>query len=61
MLLKVRSETQIDASAPDERSGRRLSQWAFDPKSNTLTECAGVTSAGAKRLVVDNGKLGNGR
>lgn len=54
MLLKVRTEPRIDASASDETAGRRLSQWVFDPKSNTLTERTGVTSAAAKGLVVEN-------
>jgi tetratricopeptide (TPR) repeat protein len=52
MLLKVRGEQQTDASATDEMSGRRLSQWVFDPKSNSLVERMGVTSVGAKGLIV---------
>lgn len=52
MLLKARTDPQIDAPAPEERVGRRLSQWVFDPVSNTLTERPGITSVGAKGLVV---------
>ena len=56
MLLKVRAEPQMDAPAPEEKAGRRLSQWAFDPVSNTLTERTGVTSLGAKGLIVNSGE-----
>ena len=56
MLLKVRNELQIDATAHDEMPGRRLRQWVFDPKNNTLTERTGVTSVGAKGLVVKGGE-----
>jgi tetratricopeptide (TPR) repeat protein len=61
MLLKVRTEPLVDASIPDIVPGRRLSQWVFDPKSNTLTERTGVTSVGAKGLVVNNRKSSNER
>lgn len=61
MLLKVRTEPQIDGPAPEEQSGRRLSQWVFDPASNTLTERTGVTSVGAKGLIVNLGQANQKR
>lgn len=52
MLLKVRTEPQIDSPARGQRAERRLRQWVFDPVSNTLTERLGVTGVGAKGLIV---------
>lgn len=36
----------------EEEEQRRLSQWVFDPTSNTLTQTLGVTAKGAPAIVV---------
>lgn len=58
MLLKVRTEPQVNAPAVNEKAERRLSQWIFDPAKNTLTERTGVTSVGDKGLILNGGAPG---
>lgn len=53
MLIKVRSNLSIEASKMADKPGRRLSQWVFDPKRNTLTNKPGVTPAEAERLIIE--------
>lgn len=57
MLLRTRSISGIEAEVDQPQERRRVGQWVFDPKTNTLTERPGVTSVGASAIVV----LGNGR
>jgi hypothetical protein len=57
MLLKVRTEPRIEAVLPQEKAIRRLSQWVFDPVSNTLTARQNITGVSAKGLIVNWGKL----
>ncbi len=40
----------------EEDAQRRLSQWVFDPESNTLTQKLGVTAKGAPAIVVQTSK-----
>ncbi|WP_157039716.1 tetratricopeptide repeat protein [Aquincola tertiaricarbonis] len=40
----------------EEEEQRRLSQWVFDPTSNTLTKKLGVTAKGAPAIVVQPSK-----
>lgn len=52
VLLKARDQLPLEAPTNDEPAGRRLSQWFFDPATNTLTQQSGVTNVGAKAIVV---------
>lgn len=52
MLIKIRSELEIDDVQIEHKEKRRLSQWVFDPTTNTLAERPGVTAVGAKPLVI---------
>lgn len=52
MLLKIRSTLNIEESKAPVQRKRRLSQWVFDPSSNTLTEKLGITAASAQPLII---------
>jgi tetratricopeptide (TPR) repeat protein len=52
MLLKTRTIAGIGAPVVEEPAQRRLTQWVFDPGTNTLTERAGVTAIGANSIIV---------
>lgn len=52
MLLRTRSISGIDAEINRPKELRRVSQWVFDPISNTLTEVPGVTPVGVSGIVV---------
>jgi hypothetical protein len=52
MLIKVCSEQALDSPHQIEKTGRRLSQWVFNPSNNTLTNMQGVTSPDADGLVI---------
>lgn len=45
----------------EEEEQRRLSQWVFDPLSNTLTQKVGVTAKGAPAIVVKPQKSPSGK
>lgn len=52
MLLKIRSTLNIVDTKADITKKRRLSQWVFDPSTNSLTERHGITSIGAQPLII---------
>jgi hypothetical protein len=52
MLLKIRFPEQKTAAQEGNKELRKLSQWAFDTKTNTLIQTPGVTSKNAKSLIV---------
>jgi hypothetical protein len=52
MLLRVRTDTGLEAPAEQQVALRRTSQWVFDPSTNTLNERLGLTPVGAKPLVI---------
>lgn len=56
MLLKTRSISGIKAEGSAPQDQRRVSQWVFDRKTNTLTEKPGVTSVGASPFVFLDGE-----
>lgn len=56
MLLKVRSIAGIDDVKSEFQERRRLSQWVYDPTANTLTEKSGLTSIGAKPILILDSK-----
>lgn len=51
MLLKTRSISGIEPVVAASQERRRVSQWVFDPTTNTLTETPGVTPVGANAIV----------
>jgi len=55
MLIKIRFPEQESPIPLENRELRKLSQWAFDSKSNTLIETSGVTSKGASPLIILGG------
>lgn len=57
MLLRIRTELNLDMGEIVQQEQRRLSQWIFDPISNTLTHKPGVTAVGAKAIVLLNRQL----
>lgn len=54
MLLRTRATAGVSPKAQQPRPLRRLSQWVFDPETNTLTERPSVTSVGASPIVILN-------
>lgn len=56
MLLTIRALPDLQVKLPVDQARRRLSQLIFDPEKNTLTVKHGVTSAGAKAVVIKNSK-----
>ena len=55
ILLAKLSHKAVEAP-PDDEQQRRLSQWIFDPSTNTLTQRVGVTAKGAPGLIVQPSK-----
>jgi hypothetical protein len=52
MLLKIQF-ADVEAEIPIESAElRKLSQWTFDIKANTLIETPGVTSKTSKALII---------
>lgn len=51
-LLMSRLLPSLPALPIDDEPKRRLSQWVFDPESNTLVERPGVTAKGAPAIIV---------
>jgi tetratricopeptide (TPR) repeat protein len=60
IMLGKLQKTPVTIPA-DEEEQRRLSQWVFDPGSNTLTQRLGVTAKGAPAIVVQPAKPPSGR
>lgn len=56
MLLTIRTLPDLQVKLPVEQARRRLSQLIFDPEKNTLTVKHGVTSVGAKPVVIKSSK-----
>jgi tetratricopeptide (TPR) repeat protein len=52
MLLKIKFPEQETVAPKENKELRKLSQWAFDTKSNTLIETLGVTSKNSKPLII---------
>lgn len=52
MLLRIKFPEQETIIPQENRDLRKLSQWAFDPKTNTLIETHGVTSKSAKSIII---------
>jgi tetratricopeptide (TPR) repeat protein len=57
MLIKLRTAPDIADIKNVPQEMRRLSQWMYDPTTNTLTERTGITAVGAKPLVILERKL----
>ena len=52
MLIKTSAMSALEVSKNVVPEQRRLSQWIFDPNTNTLTNRPGITATGAKGLIV---------
>ena len=52
MLLKTRTIDGLSAPEVQQPAERSLTQWVFDPITNSLTERAGVTAVGANSIIV---------
>lgn len=54
LLLNVRSNETLLREQPGNKKFRRMTQWVFDPTSNTLFEKKGLTTPGAEPLIILN-------
>jgi tetratricopeptide (TPR) repeat protein len=54
LLLNVRSNKYLLGEQPENKKLRRMTQWFFDPASNTLFEKKGLTAPGAEPLIMLN-------
>lgn len=54
LVLNTRSNKTLIDTQVENKKLRRLSQWVFDPKFNTLSEKKGLTAPGAKPLIILN-------
>jgi tetratricopeptide (TPR) repeat protein len=52
MLLQIRSSIYVADVPGESKEKRRLSQWVYDPATNSLFEKARVTSVGAQPLII---------
>lgn len=57
LLLKIKFPEQKSWTDEENKDLRRLSQWVFDPQTNTLIEKPGVTSKNAPALVLPSRKV----
>lgn len=54
LLLRTRSSIKLVGAHPGAKKMRRMSQWEFDSKTNTLSEKIGLTEPGVQSLIVIN-------
>jgi tetratricopeptide (TPR) repeat protein len=54
LLLNTRSNNTLVKAQPENMKLRRMSQWIFDPVSNTLFEKKGLTALGGQPLIILN-------
>jgi len=52
MLLQIRSSIKVTDVPVEAKEKRRLSQWVYDPATNSLFAKVGVTSVGAQPLII---------